>query len=72
MLLVQGPASHPSASRLHEAFTGSVRAGARWVGLGLVRTEEGGEEEEVILGVSDKGTIHAVRHAERMGGGDWW
>ena len=75
VLLPQSHAPLPTTSRLHEAYTASVRADARWVGIGVVKGEGGreggreGEEEEVILGVSGRGTVYVVRHAERMGGG---
>jgi hypothetical protein len=55
---------------MQDACCRCVRADARWVGVGVVAGEGGreGGGEEVVLGVSDRGTVYAVRHAERMAG----
>lgn len=54
----------PPKSRLHESHHASMRADARWVGVALVAGNDGGD---TVMGVSDRGTLYAVRHAEALG-----
>lgn len=45
-----------------------MRGDARWVGVALAPGGTGSDGKgDTILGVSDRGTLYAVRHAESLG-----
>jgi hypothetical protein len=54
---------HNNKKKAHHA---SMRGDARWAGVALA-PGNGDAKGDTILGVSDRGTLYAVRHAESLG-----